>query len=442
MSQFTSDFKRWTDAIIPGWCAFFLYFEFISSTFSIAGTELAHAMMLLAFVVFGLFHPGRSSLPLWAFAPFLALLGSALLSGLFNSSLGEFLPRIGQDYRIFIVPFLVLFALKWVDTRRLMRVFLVAVLAVSVFGIVQHYFGVERIHFGDKTPLGIVDGRFRSEGFFDNPLTYSGYLLIVAPVFLSLAWGESSRWRWGFLAGGVLAGTGVIFSLTRSGVIGLGVGILILCYRFNRKFTLFLVGIVAITGGAFSIAHITGVMPPPSPEVMKKLPVILKRMYAIDLRTSSVLSRVYLWEAALLGYRDKPVLGFGLNSHGTEMVPYQIIVSDAHGGFDLGLRKDSPVHNAHLRVLFELGTVGIIVYLWLWGTLFAWNRIWLLRDKGASPWESSLLWGIAAGLAGSLTAGIFEDNLFDAEVQTVITMMIGLSLHAGMEMRKKYRQAT
>lgn len=394
-------------------------------------------MMLLAYVVFLLIHPGRSSLPLWAFAPFIALLGSALLSGVFSSNPGEYLPRIGQDYRIFIVPFLVLFALQWVDTRRLMRVFLVGVLAVSIFGIVQHYFGVERIHFGDKTSLGIVAGRFRSEGFFDNPLTYSGYLLIVAPVFLSLAWGESSRWRWGFLAGGVLAGTGVVFSLTRSGVIGLGVGLLILCYRVNRKITLLLVGIVIIAGGVFTTAQIAGWMPKPSLETMRNMPIIFRRMYMIDLNHPSILSRLYLWEAALLGFQDKPLLGFGLNSHDVEMVPYQITVSDSHGGFDRGMRKDSPVHNVHLRVLFELGTVGMIVYLWLWGTLFAWNRKWVLRDKGASPWESSLLWGIAAGLAGSLAAGIFEDNLFDAEVQTVITMMIGLSFHAGMEIRRR-----
>lgn len=422
----------------PAWTRWALYLQFAASAFSIAGTELAHAMLLAGWAVYRPLHPIRQRLPAWVVAPFVAFLAVCVVSALRGSEPLTRLWWITQDYRIFIVPFLVLFALQWVDVRRLLGVLLFVYAAVSLYGIVQYYYGIYVIPDDVIEHFDVIGDRVRVRGNLSTPLTYSGILVLVTPLFFSLGFGDDAPWRdrWRYVGGGVLGVLGVLVSLTRSSVIGLAMGMLLLGLRFQRKLTLIVTSVLLVVGLAFTTALVMGRTLPP--EEVEQLPLLLRRFGEIDLRSHGILTRVYFWESALLGFRDKPILGHGLNSHDPDVAPYQQAISKLHGGFGYGLLYGAPAHNVYLEVLFELGIVGLLVYLWLWGGMLAWNTRWLQRSKGSGyRWEESILWGASAGLVGSMFAGIFEDNFFDGEVQTVITMMMGLSLYVGLRLRER-----
>lgn len=104
--------RQWLLEGIPAWARSALYLQFAASTFSIAGTGLAHAMMLLGFAGYRPLRPVRAWLPAWVMTPLLAVLGSAVLSALINAAPADYFRLVGEDYRIYTVPFLVLFALQ------------------------------------------------------------------------------------------------------------------------------------------------------------------------------------------------------------------------------------------------------------------------------------------------------------------------------------------
>jgi len=94
-------------------------------------------------------------------------------------------------------------------------------------------------------------------------------------------------------------------------------------------------------------------------------------------------------------------------------------------------------HNVYLQVTFELGAIGLAAYLFMWIAVLRWNAIWARRAHGKLPFEAALLSGISCALAASMVAGLFENNFFDAEVRTMILMLMGLSIHTGLVVRRE-----
>ncbi|MDH4249520.1 MAG: hypothetical protein OEW39_17070, partial [Deltaproteobacteria bacterium] len=100
------------------------------------------------------------------------------------------------------------------------------------------------------------------------------------------------------------------------------------------------------------------------------------------------------------------------------------------------------MHNVYLQVIFELGIFGLSAYLLWLGAVLYWIRLSLLLAKDPHSFESRLLYGSAGGLGGIMIAAFFENNFFDSEVQTLMLILIGLALHAGLEIRKTLARDT
>jgi O-antigen ligase len=342
-----------------------------------------------------------------------------------------------------LLPPLLLLILPHVNPRRMLQVLCVAVIAMGLYGAGQFLFGIKFLN-GSDFQLPPFGGYYRASGTFNNGLTYSGYLLLVAPPLAMLGLAEGTRWRWLWLAGSALAVVGIFASLSRSAVVGLAASVLLLLFRFSRR-----LGLAA----ALIAAALIAVLAVGGPSLATRLQddpwvqhsQLLQRFVLVaPTADRSAMDRILIWQAGLLGFLDRPIFGFGLGNNNPELGPYQHKVVEAHGwpDYQFTVGYGVPLHNIYLRALFDLGLVGLLCYLGLWGSVLLSIARGLRAAGPRERWEAALLWGLAAGLVASMAAGCFEDNFFDGEVQTIIVAQMALSLYVAWRVTRAAAERT
>lgn len=414
------------------WLRICVYSLFFCSAFSIAGVTAATLLLYL----FALYHawrePPRRTLPGWLLVGILTLPAVAVICALVNPSPLANVIQLRKEYSYFL-PLVLLPALALMQSRRLLIVLMIPVVLMAVYALIQYFWGVDWIRPEGKKlvrPYTLAGGTvYFGKGTFTHHLTFSGYMLLNLLLFAGLALRLPGRDRllWG--VGAVMAGIGVIVALGRSGWIGMAVGLLLLVLGFPRRIWLPLgvaVAFVAVAGSAV----LTGwhqLLIPSNQEWG-----LVERFRNTSLRHDR--ERLYLWESALLGIQDRPVFGVGYGNDKLYMRVYRKQVTQKRH-YRFSVRPSTHSHNVYLQVAFELGLLGLVAYLALWGSILYWSAHWVRRAGDGWRFETALLSGAAAALTGSMVAGFFENNFFDAEVRTMIFILMGLALHSGLRIR-------
>jgi putative inorganic carbon (HCO3(-)) transporter len=118
----------------------------------------------------------------------------------------------------------------------------------------------------------------------------------------------------------------------------------------------------------------------------------------LTLQTGSASQRVYIWEQTLGLIRQRPLLGWGLETL-REVFPYDRAALERYFG-----RRPVIIDKAHndvLQVAVSVGLPGAAVYVAVWIlVLLAAYRLWR-RTEGASR-------VIAAGLVAAFTGYLFQ----------------------------------
>ncbi len=195
-------------------------------------------------------------------------------------------------------------------------------------------------------------------------------LLSVTPVYLR----TRRPWLGALLAGLLLV---ELATLSRSGLLGLGVGVLILFAQYRTEFLSRALAIPLVLLGAV-LAWI----------VSRRLSffeeVIRSRIQTGD-RASSAHFGVYGFIPDVL--QTHPLFGFGLNNFS---VYYEFVTGKANWG----------PHSFYVALLVETGLVGTALF-----ALFLW---WLFRRlREARQFEPRLAWGLTAALIGTMAANAF-----------------------------------
>lgn len=426
-----------TEGATPAWVAppvvslwlsvpTYLYFWFSANT--IVGTALALALMLVGLAV---------KRPQWPYErrdfwrmqlPFFALFAVIMLSAMINPH-HLVNVRKGFEYRLILLPLILGLVLPNVNNRRVLQVLCVAAIVMGLYGLYQFLFGHDPFY-AYRPPLGVVGHFHRARGGFINALTYSGYLLPLVPLLAMLGLAERSTWRWIWLLGSFCAVIGIAVSMSRSAVVGLVAACLLLLFRWSRRVgiaaTALVVAVVVV-----GIAAQSHILPELRQSALVQESGVLRRFVLIDPHDDpGVRERLLIWQAGMLGFRDRPVFGFGLGNHDPELGPYQheVIIARGIPHYHFSVGYGVPLHNMYIRSLFDLGVVGLLTYLAMWASVF-WVIARAVRSLDpADRWTAALLWGLAAGLLGSMAAGFFEDNFYDAEVQTLLLTLMLLAL--------------
>lgn len=439
------------------------YALFIATSFTIAGSETSIILMMgLAVSDPALWHwlrmgtppvnlpYGGQGPPAWIPGTLLALVATALVSAAVNPDTLATLDHMRFHYRIFL-PLVLLLALPRVALPRLFGTFAVFVALWGLYGAIQYRFGVDWFRTeGHKLirPYGQESGVFHAQGEFTHHITYGGVMLMATLFLLALATsrlstrragdGRGLRVLWGL--GAAFGALGTLLSLARSAWLGLALGLLVLgLLRLPRRWGVALAVLAALAAGGYAALAIQGdwleqhVLRPDSPALLERL-VLTSPHYDVD--------RVRMWQAGWLGVQDRPWFGAGMGNAGTVLEPYRDTIERRYG-YQYMLDAGAGVHNIYLQVAFDLGAVGLAAYLAVWTAIFVWSARSLralrpglpgMELPGASLYRA-VIEGAVAGLAGSMAAGLFENNAYDKEVQQLILMLMGLAIYAGLQIR-------
>ncbi|MBI4081706.1 MAG: O-antigen ligase family protein [Candidatus Lambdaproteobacteria bacterium] len=415
-----------------GWLRCWTYLLFLGSPFSLFATETSVIALYGGLLALRWRPAPEQRLPAWVWLPFIAVPLAALVSALANPDPLGNLAALRGLFRLGL-PLALVASLALVDRRRLLQAMLVPLVVMAVYGAIQYHWGVDwyRAAGGKRIaplPFG-AGGVFHAQGTFSHHLTYVGYMLMALVLYTALLLDDRGRERRGWAAGAAAAGVAVLLSMGRSGWLGALAGLLTLLARLRWRIGLSIVtavsGVVALVGLLAWDGRLEAWLGPNQPGVVQRL--------ALSTATHTQ-ERLYLWEAGLLAIRDRPLLGMGLGNDRREFEPYRRRVAAERGG-TYTVRAGAGAHNVYIQVPMELGLLGLAAYLWLWGAQIAWCIVWLRRAGDRLPFERALLWGALGGMAGSMVAGVFENNFFDKEVQTMMLMLMGLALHAGLRVR-------
>src|SRR5882762_6482814 len=344
--------------LIVGYDFFFPYVAPRNIFFRVA-VEVGAAALVLALSF------GRKSLDLrgepifWSLVAFLAAASvSALLSPApAHSFFGDF-ERMGGLWAWFhlVLFFLLLRTLRDQDWSWVLNGALVVSLVVGAIAIGQHFGLATGAHSADTIAVA-------STSTLGNSGLLAAYLLMNIALAGYLA-ATSERYRLlYFLAGGanLLA---LIYAENRSTVIGLVLGAMVGGFIFamvsapsRRKW----IALALAASLAVVLAGLTaGIRAFPGAAMTRHVPEVLQRLASTN-PTGSDQSRTMQWRAAIDGFKDRPLLGYGLENHN--------LVWSAH--FDPGIYRFHTdifdrTHNQFLETLATTGLIGTIAFLGIW----------------------------------------------------------------------------
>ena len=366
---------------------FFGIFVF-ASTFSIAVSQISLSITVLLWtalcVLDPAFRPGQLvlALPLAAFT--LVSIISSLLSGDPAAALGNL-----KNYLLFVIVWLTAsLAAQGSVRRNVYGILLVSGTGSAVFGVVIYFLGMGR---------GSLD---RTPGSFSNEMTFGGIMMLLLSLYsaVSIARGIPRRLRIFSIIAAAAASAALLLTQTRSSWLAMFVSVIVILAVLRRRWIpVYLVLVVAwvmLAPGAYR-----------------------DRIATIwDHRFRTNVQRINLVKGGISIFREHPVIGTGpvdLGDIYREHMPPEAVHVHGH------------MHNIFLHVAVTLGTLGLLAFVWLLGAIFRIVGRNLRLDL--PPPGRALTAGSLGAMTGFIVNGLFDWNFGDAEVLTMMLIIVGLN---------------
>jgi O-antigen ligase len=214
-------------------------------------------------------------------------------------------------------------------------------------------------------------------------------LLILVPVYLRLERGHRLRWPLAGLLGFLLVV--LLATLSRSGLLGLGVGLLILAVPYRHFFVRarFLVPVGAVFAFLAAVVY----------ERRHFFSTVISSRLQTNGNSTSIHLGVYDFIPQVL--HSHPLLGLGLNNFS---VYYQFVTGKTNWG----------PHSFYVSTMVEGGIVGTVIFVvFLW---YLFRRLTNTRALGRELTAAGdplaarvrpLAWGMTAALAGTMASNAF-----------------------------------
>ena len=370
---------------------------------SIAGMQIALGVAA-AGLLLDLPRPLRTPLD-W---PLLALLLVAVASDLL-SPYG--VPRLAEAtlWRSALGFFIVAHGLRLLPPGSALRMLYWAcagLLLSAVVGLVQYRSGVDLVHLLRlRAGAAMVDApgvpeRFGAMGFFTSRLSFGHNATVLVALLLgALASGAVPRNRVPLAAGAAVLGlSAVAVTFDRAAWLALGAAALVILVfavpRVRRALLpalAILIALAALHGG-------------------------IRDRFVSSFSAGANADRVFLWSRAKEIIRDHPLLGVGFAN-------YPRVCGRYYDRVDPGFSMRTWAHNLELSALAEMGPLGLLAVLWLFGAaaLALYRRLQ----------TGKLALGGLAALAALFFIAQVHDVFYDTKVMYALWLSLGLSLSPG-----------
>ncbi|MCL4868627.1 MAG: O-antigen ligase family protein [Anaerolineae bacterium] len=288
---------------------------------------------------------------------------------------------------------------------------------------------------GDGPVHFLILGRFyRAFGTFQQPNPFGGYMALNAALALGvlLGWGihwasgtkletqtsklETILWLVFVAAAAAATGLALVMSWSRGAWLGFAAALGALIFFLPRRRWQ---GVMLVGAAAFGLwlALQLNLLPDAIAGRLTgwQADFQLGDVRGVDINDNNyaVLERLAHWQAALDMARDHLWWGVGFGNYEPAYPDYQLI----NWPYPLG-----HAHNYYLNLLAEIGVIGLIAYLFLWGNIF-WQTIMLLK---LADWR----WrGVALGLLAcwtTLSVHHFLDKLYVNNIYIHLGALSGL----------------
>jgi O-antigen ligase len=301
------------------------------------------------------------------------------------------------------------------EVKRIVKWLVVGSGLFCAFGLIQAVFLPDFAFILHPSAVPLVD--FDPQGHrlvstFLDPNIAAGYILIFALLALSFWIHGHSRWLGIFL---LLAG-GLFATLSRGGVLGFFVGVVVLVgmKKFPRKRAL--MAVLALLVLAYAM--------------YPSLKGQIEDLQRISIDDPSALSRIEDWKLALDIISSNPLAGIGFDTLGF-VAPRFGIIRESAAAF--GFAGD-------LITIFVLtGVIGLIFYLRIYRQMF--TGLSLLRSGTKSTWVRAYARGVQASTIAVLFTSSFTTILLYPQIMAVLWILwaLGRRLQETMDAEVKQR---
>jgi O-antigen ligase len=298
------------------------------------------------------------------------------------------------------------------EIERLLAITTAVAAVVAVYGIAQHFTGVDlaRTILGkppDLDPFWLGRG-YRTKGLHPSGITYAHNLLF--PLTFATGWavapGVPAGRRAALVAGWAAMVLALVFSVTRGVWLAFAVVLLLMALvRGGRTAVAAGVGLVVL------VLLLVGVDPG----------IRARARSAFDIPAN--LGRTQIWRANLDMARERPLLGWGYGRYKTIRQPFYDRYPDAD--------TTAHAHNDFLQMQVDGGLVTLVAFVALFAAALGrgW-RTYRALDPTEEP-ARTLALALLLAVVGFLVGGLTQYNFGDAEVVIYLWFTVALLLRLG-----------
>jgi len=287
------------------------------------------------------------------------LVGWSVLVSILSPYPLDSLNAIRKNLLIQILIFLAIIT-EFKDALKLKNLFRMVVISFSIvtFASVIEVIQTEWTNFHqlNKTHRMFIGG------YANNATFYLPFIAAWLVAVREVAWG-----KW-IGAVTLLLGLAVVFIYnSRTALIAIPIGILIILF-LSKRYRLFIVSLIIF------ILSIAVIFSSQSDTFLKYRSLSEPETY------TKMHSRIHVWQGALHIIEERPFLGYGYGWKKMAIIVensnllfywkhyypniYSYYVGEAHSGYG----RVNP-HNLMLQIVFEIGLIGLGIFLWFWATI-------------------------------------------------------------------------
>jgi O-antigen ligase len=287
------------------------------------------------------------------------------------------------------------------DIRRVLAMVIIGACSEAGLGVCQYL-----LHAGPHS--FDLHGNQRAFGSFGQPNPMAGYLNMVLPVSLAVAFARRSALA---LVGSLLIAAGTASTISRAGIVAALLAVLLVSLYYAQPLR-FIAGLGTLTGISFVTLTVFGFLPiQPLTRVMTSFGLTGINFAHHTHANFSEIERAAHWVAGLRMFESFPLTGVGIGNYATAYQSFHV------GNF---LQPLGHAHNYFINIAAEAGILGLVTFV-----LFVTVGMLTALACARSATKGSLFGAVAVGTMGMWVSSTFH-NLFDVLYVHELTLLVAV----------------